>query len=68
MWMAVVYVCMGSLPHDQCNAETAVDVIRPPQHFASQTRCMLNTMFAAAQTEYFLEDGSYPKVVCYQSS
>jgi hypothetical protein len=44
MWALVIYLCLNELPHEQCNAETAVQVSRPLERYSMRIGCAVASM------------------------
>jgi hypothetical protein len=64
MYSILVLICSTALSHADCQAKTAVDVIRGPT-VDNQIMCGLNAQTMIARTDLVQRDGSeYVKVVC----
>jgi hypothetical protein len=64
MYSILVLICSTSLSHADCQAKTAVDVIRGPT-VDNPIMCPFNAQTMIARTDLVQDDGSeYVKVVC----
>ena len=63
----LILICWTALSHADCQAETAVDVVRGPT-VDNEIMCALNAQTMIARTDLVQGDGSeYMKVVCTPS-
>jgi hypothetical protein len=64
MYSIIVLICSTALSHAECQAKTAVDVVRGPT-VDSPMMCALNAQTMIARTDLVQTDGTeYVKVVC----
>ena len=64
MYSILVLICSTALSHADCQAKTAVDVVRGPT-VDNPMMCGLNAQTMIARTDLVQADGSeYMKVVC----
>ncbi len=64
MYSILVLICSTALSHADCQAKTAVDVVRGPT-VDNSMMCGLNAQTMIARTDLVQADGSeYVKVVC----
>jgi hypothetical protein len=64
MYSIIVLVCSTALSHADCQAKTAVDVVRGPT-VDNPMMCALNAQTMIARTDLVQNDGTeYVKVVC----
>ena len=64
MYSIIVLICSTALSHADCQAKTAVDVIRGPT-VDNPMMCGMNAQIMIAQTDLVQNDGTeYVKVVC----
>ena len=64
MYSLVVLICSTALSHADCQAKTAVDVIRGPT-VDNPVTCGFNAQAMIARTDLVQNDGTeYVKVVC----
>jgi hypothetical protein len=64
MYSILVLICSTALSHAECQAKTAVDVVRGPT-VDNPMMCGLNAQTMIARTDLVQADGSeYVKVVC----
>jgi hypothetical protein len=64
MYSILVLICSTALSHAECQANTAVDVIRGPS-IDNPMMCGLNAQTMIARTDLVQNDGTeYVKVVC----
>jgi hypothetical protein len=64
MYSILVLICSTALSHAECQAKTAVDVVRGPTA-DNPMMCGLNAQTMIARTDLVQTDGSeYVKVVC----
>jgi hypothetical protein len=67
MYSLVVLICSTALSHADCQAKTAVDVIRGPT-VDNPMMCGFNAQAMIARTDLVQNDGTeYVKVVCTRS-
>jgi hypothetical protein len=67
MYSLVVLICSTALSHADCQAKTAVDVIRGPT-VDNPVMCGFNAQAMIARTDLVQNDGTeYVKVVCTRS-
>ena len=63
----LILICSTALSHSDCEAKTAVDVVRGPT-VNNEIMCALNAQTMIARTDLVQGDGSeYMKVVCTPS-
>jgi hypothetical protein len=43
-WTLVILLCLNEVPHDQCNQETAVWVMRPVMRYSAPIGCAVASM------------------------
>jgi hypothetical protein len=64
MYSIIVLICSTALSHADCQAKTAVDVVRGPT-VDNPMMCALNAQTMIARTDLVQNDGTeYVKVVC----
>jgi hypothetical protein len=64
MYSIIVLICSTALSHADCQAKTAVDVVRGPT-VDNPMMCALNAQTMIARTNLVQTDGTeYVKVVC----
>jgi hypothetical protein len=64
MYSILVLICSTTLSHTDCQAKTAVDVIRGPT-VDNPVMCAFNAQTMIARTDFVQADGAeYVKVVC----
>jgi hypothetical protein len=64
MYSILVLICSTALSHADCQAKTAVDVVRGPT-IDNPIMCVLNAQTMIARTDLVQGDGTeYMKVVC----
>jgi hypothetical protein len=64
MYSILVLICSTALSHADCQAKTAVDVVRGPT-VDNPMMCALNAQTVIARTDLVQGDGTeYMKVVC----
>ncbi|HEY1783854.1 MAG TPA: hypothetical protein VGG79_26080 [Roseiarcus sp.] len=64
MYSIIVLICSTMLSHADCQAKTAMDVVRGPT-VDNPTMCALNAQTMIARTDLVQPDGTeYMKVVC----
>jgi hypothetical protein len=67
MYSILVLICSTALSHADCQAKTAVDVVRGPT-VDNPLICGLNAQTMIARTDLVQNDGTgYVKVVCTRS-
>ncbi len=67
MYSILVLVCSTALSHAECQAKTAVDVVRGPT-VDNPTMCGFNAQTMIARTDLVQKNGTeYLKVVCTRS-
>ncbi len=67
MYSILILVCSTALSHADCQAKTALDVVRGPT-VDNPMMCALNAQTMIARTDLVQSDGSeYMKVVCTRS-
>jgi hypothetical protein len=67
MYSLIVLICSSALSHVDCQAKTAVDVIRGPT-VDNPMMCGLNAQTMIARTDLVQGDGTeYVKIVCTRS-
>jgi len=67
MYSVLVLICSTALSHADCQAKTAVDVIRGPS-VDNSIMCGMNAQTMIARTDLVQNDGTeYVKVVCTRS-
>jgi hypothetical protein len=67
MYSILVLVCSTALSHADCQAKTAIDVVRGPM-VDNAIMCALNAQTMIARTDLVQESGAeYVKVVCTPS-
>lgn len=67
MYSILILVCSTALSHADCQAKTALDVMRGPT-VDNPMMCALNAQTMIARTDLVQSDGSeYMKVVCTRS-
>jgi hypothetical protein len=67
MYSILVLICSTTLSHADCQAKTALDVVRGPT-VDNPMMCALNAQTMIARTDLVQGDGSeYIKVVCTRS-
>ena len=67
MYSILVLICSTALSHADCQAKTAVDVVRGPTVDNPMT-CAFNAQTMIARTDLVQNDGTeYVKVVCTRS-
>ena len=67
MYSIMVLICSTALSHADCQAKTAVDVVRGPT-VDNPMMCALNAQTMIARTDLVQNDGTeYVKVVCTRS-
>ena len=67
MYSVLVLICSTALSHADCQARTAVDVIRGPS-VDNSIMCGMNAQTMIARTDLVQNDGTeYVKVVCTRS-
>ena len=67
MYSVIVLICSTALSHADCQAKTAVDVVRGPT-VDNPMMCALNAQTMIARTDLVQANGSeYIKVVCTRS-
>jgi hypothetical protein len=67
MYSLIVLICSTALSHADCQAKTAVDVVRGPT-VDNPMMCGLNAQTLIAGTDLVQADGAeYVKVVCTRS-
>jgi hypothetical protein len=63
----LILICSTALSHSDCQAKTAIDVVRGPT-VGNRIMCALNAQTMIARTDLVQADGSeYMKVVCTPS-
>jgi hypothetical protein len=63
MYSILVLICSTALSHADCQAKTAVDVIRGPI-VDNPMMCGLNAQTMIARTDLVQADSEYMKIVC----
>jgi hypothetical protein len=64
MYSIIILICSTSLSHAECQAKTAVDVVRGPT-VDNPMMCALNAQTMIARTDLVQSNGTeYVKVVC----
>ncbi len=67
MYSILVLICSTALSHADCQAKTAVDVVRGPT-VDNPMMCAFNAQTMIARTDLVQNDGTeYVKVVCARS-
>ena len=67
MYSILILICSTTLSHADCQADTALDVVRGPK-VNSPTMCFLNAQTMVARTDLVQASGpEYMKVVCRPS-
>jgi hypothetical protein len=67
MYSVLVLICSTALSHADCQAKTAVDVVRGPS-VDNSMMCGMNAQTMIARTDLVQNDGTeYVKVVCTRS-
>ena len=67
MYSVIVLICSTALSHADCQAKTAVDVVRGPT-VDNPMMCGLNAQTMLARTDLVQSDGTeYVKVMCTRS-
>jgi hypothetical protein len=66
MYSILVLICATSLSHADCQAKTAVDVVRGPT-VDNPMMCAMNAQTMIARTDLVQSDGEYMKIVCTRS-
>jgi hypothetical protein len=67
MYSVIVLICSTALSHADCQAKTAVDVVRGPT-VDNPMMCGLNAQTMLARTDLVQSDGTeYVKVICTRS-
>lgn len=60
-WVMVILVCMSTVPHDQCNENTATATTKPIGEYSTQAGCATAAMTVLPQIQY--DDGKTFAVV-----
>jgi hypothetical protein len=64
MYSILIFICSTALSHADCQAKTALDVVRGPT-VDNPMMCALNAQTMIARTDLVQNDGTqYMKVVC----
>jgi hypothetical protein len=67
MYSILVLICSTALSHADCQAKTAVDVVRGPT-VDNPMMCAMNAQTMIARTDLVQNDGGeYMKIVCARS-
>jgi hypothetical protein len=67
MYSILVLICSTALSHADCQAKTAVDVVRGPT-VDNPMMCAMNAQTMIARTDLVQSDGGeYMKIVCTRS-
>ena len=68
MYSILVLICSTALSHADCQAKTAVDVVRGPT-VDNPMICVMNAQTMIARTDLVQNDGTeYMKIVCTRST
>jgi hypothetical protein len=67
MYSILILICSSALSHSDCQAKTAIDMVRGPT-VDNAIMCALNAQTMIARTDLVQGDGAqYVKVVCTRS-
>jgi hypothetical protein len=62
-WAMVIMLCLNAVPHDQCNKETAVWVMRPAERYSTTIGCAVASMQMLPVMED-ADDSTHPLIAC----
>lgn len=65
MWVMIIYLCLIEIPHEQCNEDTAISVVKPIDRYPMSIGCAIASMQALSFIEN-TDNTIYPNVVCVQ--